>query len=94
MKDGQNYMDGVTAETYRNYARRSFKKRMEFTDTDYYKAVSFSLKLYKQAAEKKKDIMGNGLSDEEVAIAENLLSRMPNELTLHQIAYDEDNREY
>ncbi|UTV34847.1 hypothetical protein [Bacillus altitudinis] len=93
MKDDQNYMDGVTDETYRNYERTSFKKRMEFTDTDYFKVVSFSVKLYKQAAEMKTDILGNKLSDEEIEIAKNLLSRMPNELAMHQKAYDEDNKE-
>lgn len=93
MNSGRQYFDGMSKDGYTNHVREDYKKRNNFSDTDYYKIVSFSVKLYKQAVKVKNDIEGNPLSPEEVAIADNLIKRMAKELELHREAFERDQEE-
>lgn len=93
MNSGRQYYDGMGKDGYTNYVREGYKKRNNFSDTDYYKVVSFSVKLYKQAVKVKKDIEGNPLSPEEIAVADNLIKRMAGELELHREAFERDQEE-
>lgn len=93
MDSGRQYYDGVGKDDYTDYVRKGYKERNQFSDTDYYKVVSFSVKLYKQAVKVGNDIEGNPLSPEEIGIADNLINRMAKELDLHREAFERDQEE-
>jgi hypothetical protein len=80
----------MQSDEYRNHTREEYKKRNSFTDSDYYKIVSFSMKLYKQCAETGKDVLGNALPQEEIKIAENLIVRMTREIALAEEQFNAD----
>jgi len=73
-----------------NHVREEYKQRHNFTDTDYYKIVSFSVKLYKQCAETGKDVFGNDLTEEEVQISKNLITRMTGDLKMYEEQFNAD----
>ena len=73
-----------------NHVREEYKERHNFSDTDYYKIVSFSVKLYKQCAETGKDVFGDTLSEEEVQISKNLITRMTGDLKMYEEQFNED----
>lgn len=73
-----------------NHVREEYKRRNNFSDTDYYKIVSFSVKLYEQCAETGKDVLGADLSEEEIKIAKGLIVRMQGELKLHEEQFNAD----
>jgi hypothetical protein len=90
MNSGRKYFEGVDADDFKTYEREEYKKRNDFNDTDYYKVVSFSMKLYQQAVSEKKDMLGEPFSKEELAIAANLIERMTGELAMHREAFEKD----
>ena len=73
-----------------NHVREEYKQRHNFTDTDYYKIVSFSVKLYKQCAETGKDVFGNALTEEEVQISKGLITRMSGDLKMYEDQFNAD----
>jgi len=75
---------------FKDHVREEYKKRNGFTDSDYYKIVSFSMKLYKQCAETGKDVLGNELPLEEIKIAENLIVRMTKEIAMAEEQFNKD----
>jgi hypothetical protein len=75
---------------YKNHTREEYKKRNNFTDSDYYKIVSFSVKLYEQCAETGRDVLGEDLTEEEINIAKMLIKRMQGELKLHEAEFYKD----
>jgi hypothetical protein len=83
----------MQGKEYINHAREEYKKRNNFTDTDYYKIVSFSVKLYKQCAETGKDVLGNDLTEEEVKMSEMLIKRMTGELKMNEEEFLKDHKD-
>jgi hypothetical protein len=70
----------MQGKDYINDQREMYKERNDFTNTDYYKIVSLSMKFYKQGAETGKDMYGNNLTDEEIKICEMLVKKMTVEI--------------
>lgn len=75
---------------YVGHQREQYKKRTGFTDSDYYKVVTLSMKFYKQAVEHRKDISGHELTDEEVNICESLIIKMNKEIALAKKKFEEN----
>jgi len=73
-----------------NHVRDEYKARHNFSDTDYYKIVSFSVKLYKQCAETGKDVLGNDLTEEEIKISKGLITRMTGDLKMYEEQFNAD----
>lgn len=91
----KNYFKGsdVDGNAYKDNEREQYKKRTGFTDTDYYKIVTLSCKLYKQGYETSKDIEGNDLSEEEISICKMLYGKMQNEIKLAEDKFNKDREE-
>ncbi|MHC5291050.1 hypothetical protein ACYSTM_21080 [Bacillus licheniformis] len=77
-------------KSYIDYERDEFKKSNDFTDTVYYKIVSFSLKLYTQGFETHRDILGNVLTAEEIQLCETLINKMKKELDVYKEKFDKE----
>jgi hypothetical protein len=80
----------VNKNDFKDHNREEYKQRTGFTDTQYYKVVSLSLKFYEQAGKTGKDIEGNDLTPEEIAICNGLVSKMKNEMALHEEQFIKD----
>jgi hypothetical protein len=78
---------------FKDHTREEYKQRHNFTDTDYYKIVSFSVKLYKQCAETGKDVFGNDLTEEEIKISKGLITRMSGDLKMYEEQFNKDRNE-
>jgi hypothetical protein len=78
-----------------DHNREGYKKRNNFTDSDYYKIVSLSMKFYEQGVKYGKDIAGNDLTEEEIKICDMLIEKMIKEMALTKEAFEkrEDERE-
>ena len=73
-----------------NHVKEEYKERHNFSETDYYKIVSFSVKLYKQCAETGKDVFGNDLTEEEIKISKGLITRMTGDLKMYEEQFNAD----
>ncbi|MDR7207650.1 hypothetical protein [Priestia megaterium] len=78
-----------------DHNREGYKQRNNFTDSDYFKIVSLSMKFYRQGVEYGKDIAGNDLTEEEIKICEILIEKMKREMAITKEAFEkkEDERE-
>jgi len=78
-----------------DHNREGYKARNNFTDSDYYKIVSLSMKFYRQGVEYGKDIAGNDLTEEEIKICEILIEKMIKEMAITKEAFEkrEDERQ-
>jgi hypothetical protein len=83
----------INKHDYRDHNRQEYKQRTGFNDTQYYKVVSLSLKFYEQAVKTGKDIEGNSLTPEEIAICDGLVSKMKREMELHREQFLKDQEE-
>jgi hypothetical protein len=91
-RKGACYM-GLSDE-FKDELREEYKQRTGFTDSDYYKVVSLSMKFYQQGAETGKDVLGNPLTEEEVQICKGLIVKMTKEIALaEENFYKEDVKE-
>ncbi|MGG0487205.1 hypothetical protein ABEY65_28045 [Priestia aryabhattai] len=75
---------------YVGHQREAYKQRTGFTDTDYFKVVSLSMKFYKQAVEHRRDISGHELTEEEINICAGLIQKMTKEIELAKQKFEEN----